>query len=232
MKRLEDKQLIIAIDGPASSGKSTVAKRIADQLNLIYVDSGAMYRTITYVAIKEHIDLTDEKKIVNALERVSIEFERTEEGQSVFCNNKEVTDDIRQNDVTNAVSIVAAHPLVREVLVDRQRKIAMKQNVIMDGRDIGTVVLPDASVKIFLVASVDERAERRYKENRQKGIKSDLTKLKQEISERDYKDSTRKVSPLRKADDAFEIDTTALSIDEVAEKIKKIIFEKYPKLRK
>ena len=212
MKRLEDKQLIIAIDGPASSGKSTVAKRIADQLNLIYVDSGAMYRTITYVAIKEHIDLTDEKKIVNALERVSIEFERTEEGQSVFCNNKEVTDDIRQNDVTNAVSIVAAHPLVREVLVDRQRKIAMKQNVIMDGRDIGTVVLPDASVKIFLVASVDERAERRYKENRQKGIKSDLTKLKQEISERDYKDSTRKVSPLRKADDAFEIDTTALSI--------------------
>lgn len=232
MKRLEDKQLIIAIDGPASSGKSTVAKRIADQLNLIYVDSGAMYRTITYVAIKEHIDLTDEEKIVNALERVSIEFERTEEGQSVFCNNKEVTDDIRQNDVTNAVSIVAAHPLVREVLVDRQRKIAMKQNVIMDGRDIGTVVLPDASVKIFLVASVDERAERRYKENRQKGIKSDLTKLKQEISERDYKDSTRKVSPLRKADDAFEIDTTALSIDEVAEKIKKIIFEKYPKLRK
>lgn len=232
MKKLEDKQLIIAIDGPASSGKSTVAKRIADQLNLIYVDSGAMYRTITYVAIKEHIDLTDEKKIVNALERVSIEFERTEEGQSVFCNNKEVTDDIRQNDVTNAVSIVAAHPLVREVLVDRQRKIAMKQNVIMDGRDIGTVVLPDASVKIFLVASVDERAERRYKENRQKGIKSDLTKLKQEISERDYKDSTRKVSPLRKADDAFEIDTTALSIDEVAEKIKKIIFEKYPKLRK
>lgn len=232
MKRLEDKQLIIAIDGPASSGKSTVAKRIADQLNLIYVDSGAMYRTITYVAIKEHIDLTDEKKIVNALERVSIEFERTEEGQSVFCNNKEVTDDIRQNDVTNSVSIVAAHPLVREVLVDRQRKIAMKQNVIMDGRDIGTVVLPDASVKIFLVASVDERAERRYKENRQKGIKSDLTKLKQEISERDYKDSTRKVSPLRKADDAFEIDTTALSIDEVAEKIKKIIFEKYPKLRK
>lgn len=232
MKRLEDKQLIIAIDGPASSGKSTVAKRIADQLNLIYVDSGAMYRTITYVAIKEHIDLTDEKKIVNALERVSIEFERTEEGQSVFCNNKEVTDDIRQNDVTNAVSIVAAHPLVREVLVDRQRKIGMKQNVIMDGRDIGTVVLPDASVKIFLVASVDERAERRYKENRQKGIKSDLTKLKQEISERDYKDSTRKVSPLRKADDAFEIDTTALSIDEVAEKIKKIIFEKYPKLRK
>ncbi|GEQ36002.1 cytidylate kinase [Marinilactibacillus psychrotolerans] len=232
MKKLEDKQLIIAIDGPASSGKSTVAKRIADQLNLIYVDSGAMYRTITYVAIKEHIDLTDEKKIVNALERVSIEFERTEEGQSVFCNNKEVTDDIRQNDVTNAVSIVAAHPLVREVLVDRQRKIAMKQNVIMDGRDIGTVVLPDASVKIFLVASVDERAERRYKENRQKGIKSDLTKLKQEISERDYKDSTRKVSPLRKADDAFEIDTTALSIDEVAEQIKKIIFEKYPKLRK
>ncbi|MFL2094752.1 (d)CMP kinase [Marinilactibacillus psychrotolerans] len=229
---MEDKQLIIAIDGPASSGKSTVAKRIADQLNLIYVDSGAMYRTITYVAIKEHIDLTDEKKIVNALERVSIEFERTEEGQSVFCNNKEVTDDIRQNDVTNAVSIVAAHPLVREVLVDRQRKIAMKQNVIMDGRDIGTVVLPDASVKIFLVASVDERAERRYKENRQKGIKSDLTKLKQEISERDYKDSTRKVSPLRKADDAFEIDTTALSIDEVAEQIKKNIFEKYPKLRK
>lgn len=229
---MENKQLTIAIDGPASSGKSTVAKRIADQLNLIYVDSGAMYRTITYVVIKEHIDLTDQKEIVNALNRVSIEFERTEEGQSVFCNKIDVTDKIRQNDVTNAVSIVAAHPLVREVLVERQRKIALKQNVIMDGRDIGTVVLPDASVKIFLVASVDERAERRHKENKQKGIESDLTKLKQEISERDYKDSTRKVSPLKKADDAIEIDTTALSIDEVVKKIKEIIFEKYPNLRK
>lgn len=224
--------MTVAIDGPASSGKSTVAKRIADQLNLIYVDSGAMYRTITYVAIKEHIDLTDQKEIVNALNSVSIEFERTVEGQSVFCNKIDVTDKIRQNDVTNAVSIVAAHPLVREVLVERQRKIALKQNVIMDGRDIGTVVLPDASVKIFLVASVDERAERRHKENKQKGIESDLTKLKQEITDRDYKDSTRKVSPLKKADDAIEIDTTALSIDEVVKKIKEIIFEKYPNLRK
>ncbi|SFJ97515.1 cytidylate kinase [Marinilactibacillus piezotolerans] len=224
--------MTVAIDGPASSGKSTVAKRIADQLNLIYVDSGAMYRTITYVVIKERIDLTDQKAIVNALNSVSIEFERTVEGQSVFCNKIDVTDKIRQNDVTNAVSIVAAHPLVREVLVERQRKIALKQNVIMDGRDIGTVVLPDASVKIFLVASVDERAERRHKENKQKGIESDLTKLKQEITDRDYKDSTRKVSPLKKADDAIEIDTTALSIDEVVKKIKEIIFEKYPNLRK
>lgn len=224
--------MTVAIDGPASSGKSTVAKRIADQLNLIYVDSGAMYRTITYVVIKERIDLTDQKEIVNALNSVSIEFERTVEGQSVFCNKIDVTDKIRQNDVTNAVSIVAAHPLVREVLVERQRKIALKQNVIMDGRDIGTVVLPDASVKIFLVASVDERAERRHKENKQKGIESDLTKLKQEITDRDYKDSTRKVSPLKKADDAIEIDTTALSIDEVVAKIKEIIFEKYPNLRK
>lgn len=226
VKIVEDRQLTVAIDGPASSGKSTVAKKIADQLNLIYVDSGAMYRTITYVAIKKGIDLTNQDRILKELKNISIQFERSADGQSVFCNGLEITEEIRQNDVTNAVSLVSAHPLIREELVERQRKMAMKQNIIMDGRDIGTVVFPDASVKIFLIASVDERAERRHKENTLKGIESDLSKLKQEISDRDYKDSTREVSPLKKADDAIEIDTTALSIDEVVLKIKDIIYKK------
>lgn len=225
-------QLTVAIDGPASSGKSTVAKKIADHLDLIYVDSGAMYRAITYIAIKNQLDLTDQNAIVNELNQLVIDFKRSDNGQLVYCNDVEVTMDIRQNDVTNAVSLVAAHPDVRTVLVQRQREMASSKNVIMDGRDIGTVVLPDASVKIFLVASVDERAERRHKENLEKGIESDLTKLKQEIRERDHKDSTRKVSPLKKADDAVEIDTTALSIEEVTGKIESIIFEKYPEYQK
>ncbi|WP_208558765.1 (d)CMP kinase [Marinilactibacillus kalidii] len=225
-------QLTVAIDGPASSGKSTVAKKIADDLNLIYVDSGAMYRAITLMALRKSIALENQEALVNELKHSSIDFKRTEDGQRVYYNEEEITMAIRQNDVTNAVSVVAAHPDVRTVLVERQREMASSKSVIMDGRDIGTVVLPKASLKIFLIASVDERAERRYKENKEKGIDSDLTILKQEISERDYKDSTREVSPLKKAEDAIEIDTTAMSIEEVVEKIKKIIFEKHPEFDK
>lgn len=223
MKSLETSNLTIAIDGPASSGKSTVAKKIAEDLGLIYVDTGAMYRTLTYIALKNNIQISDEMALLERLKETSIEFKRSEEGQRVFANGEEVTVEIRQNDVSNAVSDVSAHSSIRQELVKRQRKIAEKHGVIMDGRDIGTVVLPEADIKIFLVASVEERAERRHKENIQKGIPSDLDNLKKEIAERDYKDSHREVSPLKQAEDAILIDTTELTIEEVIDKIKALI---------
>lgn len=215
--------LTIAIDGPASSGKSTVAKRIAANLNLIYVDTGAMYRALTYKALKNHINIKDETALLDLLKNTVISFEKTQEGQRVFIDGKEVTEDIRQNNVTNTVSIVAAHAKVRSELVKRQQKLAANNGVVMDGRDIGTVVLPESDLKIFLVASVKERAERRHKENQSKGIFSDLEQLKKDIAERDYKDSSRDTSPLKQADDAIRIDTTNLSIDEVVETIEKLI---------
>jgi cytidylate kinase len=226
VKKVSQSNLTVAIDGPASSGKSTVAKQIAENLGLIYVDTGAMYRTITYKALQEKVDLQDEAALLAILKETKIEFERTDKGQLVFANGEEVTSDIRQNDVSNAVSDVSAHAAIREELVARQRKIAEQQGVIMDGRDIGTVVLPEADVKIFLVASVEERAERRHNENVQKGIPSDLELLKKEIAERDFKDSNRKVSPLKQAEDALLIDTTELSIQEVVNKIENIIKQK------
>lgn len=223
MKVLMTSNLTVAIDGPASSGKSTVAKKIAEDLGLIYVDTGAMYRTLTYIALKNNIRSDDEAALLNRLKKTAIDFERSEEGQRVFANGEEVTDAIRQNDVSNAVSDISAHSSIRKELVKRQRKMAKKHGVIMDGRDIGTVVLPEADIKIFLVASVEERAERRHKENVQKGIPSDLDNLKKEIAERDYKDSHREVSPLKQAEDAILIDTTELTVQEVIDKIKALI---------
>ncbi|WP_343754225.1 (d)CMP kinase [Alkalibacterium iburiense] len=217
------KNITIAIDGPASSGKSTVAKKIAKDLNLIYVDTGAMYRTLTYEALKNNVNIKDEEALLDLLSHTSITFERTDDGQRVFANEEEVTNEIRQNNVTNTVSVVSAHPRVRQEMVRRQQKMAKSNGVIMDGRDIGTVVLPNSNLKIFLVASVKERAERRHKENKQKGIFSDLEQLKRDIADRDYKDSTRETSPLKQADDAIRIDTTKLTIDEVVETIKNLI---------
>ncbi|MCC5894941.1 MAG: (d)CMP kinase [Alkalibacterium sp.] len=220
---MTETNLTIAIDGPASSGKSTVAKRIANDLNLIYVDTGAMYRALTYQALKQNVNIKDEKALINLLKNTVITLEKTEDGQSVFVNDEEVTEDIRENNVTNTVSIVAAHPQVRTEMVIRQQKLAENNGVVMDGRDIGTVVLPASDVKVFLVASVKERAERRHKENVSKGIFSDLDQLKKDIAERDYKDTSRDTSPLKQADDAIRIDSTKLSIEEVVEKIKELI---------
>ena len=192
------KDIRIAIDGPASSGKSTVAKIIAKNLGYTYLDTGAMYRSATYLALQN--GLTEE-------------------------NVPEILDQLSQNPIN--VSWVAAIPEVRQELVSQQQRIAQEGGIIMDGRDIGTVVLPDAELKIFMIASVDERAERRYKENIEKGIPADLETLKKEIAERDYKDSHREVSPLRPAEDAITFDTTGVSIDGVVEfiqeKAKKII---------
>ncbi|WP_368644868.1 (d)CMP kinase [Alkalibacterium putridalgicola] len=220
---MDNKSLTIAIDGPASSGKSTVAKRIAADLGLIYVDTGAMYRTLTFEALKNNVNIKDQKALVDLLEKTEITFEPDEKGQSVFSNGVDVTYGIRDNNVTNTVSVVAAHSKVRQLMVKRQQDMAQDNGVVMDGRDIGTVVLPDADLKIFLVASVKERAERRHKENKEKGIFSDLDQLKKDIAERDYKDSTRDSSPLKQAEDAVRIDTTKMTIDEVVDTIKNLI---------
>lgn len=212
------KAIKIAIDGPASSGKSTVAKIIAKNLGYTYLDTGAMYRSATYIALTHGYTGKEVALILEELAKKPISFKKAEDGsQLVFLGDEDVTLAIRQNDVTNNVSWVSALPEIREELVQQQRRIAQAGGIIMDGRDIGTVVLPDAELKIFLVASVEERAERRYKENLEKGIESDFETLKEEIAARDYKDSHRKVSPLKTADDALVFDTTGISIEGVVE---------------
>ncbi|MEG3334266.1 (d)CMP kinase [Streptococcus suis] len=222
------KSIQIAIDGPASSGKSTVAKIIAKNFGYTYLDTGAMYRSATYLALTNGIEVTDQNRIVTLLAQYPIRFGRDENGQQlVFVGDEDVTLPIRDNQVTNNVSAVAALPLVREELVCLQQEIAQAGGIVMDGRDIGTVVLPQAELKIFLIASVEERALRRFKENTERGIETDLESLKQEIAARDYKDSHREVSPLKAADDAITFDTTGVSIEGVvkfiSEKAKEIL---------
>lgn len=221
--------LKIAIDGPASSGKSTIAKLLAEEFSLVYVDTGAMYRTLTCAALQKGISVEQEDQLIKLLESIDISFERTEESQLVYLNDQNVTKEIRNNDVTGNVSMVASFKKVREELVEQQREIAKNQGVVMDGRDIGTVVLPNADIKIFLIASVDERAKRRHLENLEKGIESNLKKLKEEIRRRDKFDSNREFSPLKQADDAILLDTTSLSIEEVINKCKSIINDKRSK---
>lgn len=207
-------KLQIAVDGPASSGKSTVAKIVAQNLGIIYLDTGAMYRVATLVALQNKTE--DPQKIIDVIKKKPIFFKNTADGQLVFLGTEDITKIIRTNEVTQNVSKISALAPVREFLVAEQQRIADEGGIIMDGRDIGTVVLPHADLKIFLVASVDERAERRYKENLQKNIPTDLEKLKVEIAERDRKDSTRAVSPLKQAEDAILLDSTGKTIDQVA----------------
>jgi CMP/dCMP kinase len=213
------KKISIAIDGPAAAGKSTVAKIVAEKFSYIYIDTGAMYRALTYKAQLEDVNLDDETALFDLLENTKIELFPGPNGQVVFLDGKDVTEEIRSSSVTNCVSIVAKHGSVREEMVRRQQLFAVNGGVVMDGRDIGTFVLPNAEVKVFLLASVEERAERRHLENIQKGYPSDIEKLKEEIAARDKLDSEREVAPLRKAADAVEIDTTSLSIEEVVDKI-------------
>lgn len=217
------KKISIAIDGPAAAGKSTVAKIVAKKLNYIYVDTGAMYRALTYLALEKGIDVEDEESLYELLNQTTIRLERNGDEQYVYVNDKDVTDDIRNDQVTKNVSAVAKHKKIREEMVERQKAFARDGGVVMDGRDIGTHVLPNAEVKIFLLASVEERAVRRHQENLAKGFPSDLEKLKKDIALRDKLDSERAVAPLKKARDAIEIDTTSLSIDEVVDKIMNIV---------
>ncbi|RDI42974.1 (d)CMP kinase [Falsibacillus pallidus] len=214
-----EKKISIAIDGPAAAGKSTVAKIVAENFSYIYIDTGAMYRALTYHALQNQIDLMDEKALVEALGKIEISLKPGENGQLVFIDSQDVTKEIRFSDVTNQVSIVAKHGGVRSEMVRRQQDFATEGGVVMDGRDIGTHVLPKAELKVFLLASVEERAKRRHEENQAKGFDSDLNTLMQEIEKRDQLDSEREVAPLKKADDAVVIDTTSLSIGQVVEKI-------------
>jgi CMP/dCMP kinase len=216
-------KLAIAIDGPAAAGKSTVAKQVAKQLGYIYIDTGAMYRSLTYKAIQQEVNLDNESDLYQLVMDTRIDLEQNGSEQKVLLDGKEVTEAVRTESVTNNVSLVAKHPLIRAEMVNRQQALAAKRGVVMDGRDIGTHVIPDAEVKVFLVASVEERAQRRHKENIEKGYTSNLETLKKEIERRDQLDSEREVSPLIKADDAIEIDTTSLTIGDVISSILKIV---------
>ncbi|GGM22762.1 cytidylate kinase [Paraliobacillus quinghaiensis] len=218
-----EKKIAIAIDGPAAAGKSTVAKKVAKELDYTYIDTGAMYRAITYKALKLKVDLENPEQLHQLIKKTTLNLEQEQNGQKVILDNADVTEIIRNQQVTNSVSDVAKHALVREEMVKRQQEMAQERGVVMDGRDIGTHVIPDAEVKIFLIASVEERAIRRNKENIQKGYPSRLEQLKEEISKRDKLDSEREVSPLIKAHDAIEIDTTAMSIEGVKNEILVIV---------
>lgn len=214
----------MAIDGPASSGKSTVAKIIAKRFGYVYCDTGAMYRSVTWAALENGIDVSDTKQVIDLARRIKITFEPGQPDQRVFVDGHEVTKDIRTEKIAANVSAVAAIPEVRAQMVEQQRQIAQAGGIVMDGRDIGTTVLPDAQVKVFLVASAHERARRRYEENLQKGLATQsLDELEAAIKLRDQKDSTRKVSPLTQAKDAILIDTTSLTIDQVVDEISALI---------
>lgn len=219
-----EKGLQVAIDGPASSGKSTVAKIIAKRFGYVYCDTGAMYRSVTWAALENGIDVSDTKQVIDLARRIKITFEPGQPDQRVFVDGHEVTKDIRTEKIAANVSAVAAIPEVRAQMVEQQRQIAQTGGIVMDGRDIGTTVLPDAQVKVFLVASAHERARRRYEENLQKGLATQsLDELEAAIKLRDQKDSTRKVSPLTQAKDAILIDTTSLTIDQVVDEISALI---------
>ncbi|QAS50762.1 (d)CMP kinase [Halobacillus litoralis] len=218
--------MTIAIDGPAAAGKSTVAKKVAEELSFIYVDTGAMYRALTWKALQKGISLENELSLAELLQQTDLNLVQSKNGQRVMLDNKDVSDEIRTDDVTNKVSIVAKHKLVREEMVRRQQELVKDRGVVMDGRDIGTHVLPDAEVKIFMIASVEERAERRHKENVEKGYQSDIQQLKEDIRKRDEIDSNREIAPLVKAADAIEVDTTAMGINEVVARILTIVKEK------
>ncbi len=204
----------LAIDGPAGSGKSTISSLIAKKLGWTHIDTGAMYRAVTLQAIELGINLNDEASY-HFLEtfKIHYDFDR------IFINDRDVTEKIRSEGVTNNVSLVSSFPYVRNQLVELQKNAARDGNIVMDGRDIGTVVLPKANLKIFLTANVEERAKRRYKELMKKGKEAHFSKVIEDILNRDQKDSTRKESPLRIADDAIVLDTTYLTIDEVVNKI-------------
>ncbi|WP_062324692.1 (d)CMP kinase [Holzapfeliella floricola] len=219
----------IAIDGPASAGKSTVAKKLAHNLNYMYLDTGAMYRGVTLEFLKDDIDLTNEELISQKLKNINLTFETVDNQQHILINGVDKGQEIRSVAVTNLVSDVASIKQVREFLVAEQRRIAGKHNVVMDGRDIGTTVLPNAEVKVFMLASVEERAQRRLLDYQRSGEEISLSQIEKDIKSRDYKDQHRAISPLVKATDAVELDTTSLSIDEVVEKLKKIIEKKVKK---
>ncbi|MBR3722564.1 MAG: (d)CMP kinase [Selenomonadaceae bacterium] len=215
------KKIVVAIDGPAGAGKSTVSQIAAKKLGFTYIDTGAMYRAVAWKALQKKVEITDDV-ILSVLPGIEITLSYKDGKTKVFVGEKEVTEEIRTPEINKIVSKVAALPKVREKLTELQRKMGESGNVLMDGRDIGTFVFPNAEVKIFLTASVEERARRRYEELKLKGFDVDLKEIEKDIERRDKLDSERETAPLKQAEDAVLLDTTGLSIDEVVEKIVKL----------
>ena len=221
------KHYSIAIDGPAGAGKSTIARRLAKEMGYYYVDTGAIYRTVAYFMDLLGVCPKDVDGVERYIDELTINIEYDEEGkQHMLMNGMDVTDDIRTQDISQKASLVSAHKVVRDVLLDMQRQVAREHNVIMDGRDIGTVVLPKADVKIFLTASVELRAKRRYDELIAKGQKTTLAQVIKDVQQRDYQDTHREIAPLKQAKDAVLLDTSDLDIDGVVAAIQNIAQEK------
>lgn len=215
----------IAIDGPAGAGKSTIAKRLAKKLGFIYVDTGAMYRAMAYYFLQHNIDAKDEKAIAAACPDVHVTITYENGEQQVLLNGENVNGVIRNEEVGNMASSTSVYPVVRKKLVELQRQLAKSADVIMDGRDIGTCVLPDAQVKIYLTASSATRAKRRYDELTEKGVSCDLAEIEKDIIDRDYRDMHRETSPLRQAEDAVLVDSSEMNIDEVVDAIYQVYSE-------
>lgn len=213
----------IAIDGPAGAGKSTIARRVAKELSFIYVDTGAMYRAIALYHLREQVDTDSETAVKDALKKIDISITYKNGEQQVLLNGENVSGQIRTEKVGNMASKISAIPCVREKLLDLQRELACKNNVVMDGRDIGTRILPEAQLKIYLTASADARAERRFKELTEKGISCSLEEIKQDIIKRDDQDMNRAIAPLTQAKDAIYLDSSNMTIDEVTEKIQSMV---------
>lgn len=216
----------IAIDGPAGAGKSTIAKKVSKELNYIYVDTGAMYRAIALYLLRENVNINEDDLIIAALEKVTITIAYENNEQQVILNDENVTASLRNEEVGNMASITSANKHVREKLLQLQRNLAITNNVVMDGRDIGTNVLPNANLKIFLTASSETRAQRRYKELIEKGQEADLEKIEADIIERDNRDMSRKEAPLKQATDAIYLDSSTMNIEEVVEEIIKLSMNK------
>ena len=224
-----EKTISIAIDGPAGAGKSTIAKRLAKELGYYYVDTGAIYRTVAYFMDLLDVSPKDVDGVSRYIDELTIEIEYDEDGlQHMIMNGMDVTEDIRTPDISQKASLVSAHGVVRDMLLDMQRDVAKKHNVIMDGRDIGTVVLPRAQIKIFLTASAEVRAQRRYLELQAKGSKDTFEKVLSEIKKRDHQDSTRAIAPLKQAKDAILVDTSEMDIDQAVAAIREIVSKKIP----
>ena len=225
-----EQKVSVAIDGPSGAGKSTIARRLAGELGYYYVDTGAIYRTVAYFFDLWGVAVKDIDAVTRYIDELTIGIEYDDEGvQHMIMNGMDVTDDIRTQDIAQKASVVSAYPVVREVLLDMQRQAARAHNVIMDGRDIGTVVLPKATVKIFLTASAEVRARRRAAELQAKGQKADYAKVLEQIRQRDHQDTHRAIAPLKQAKDAVKVDTTDMDIDQVVAAIRKIVDEKVGK---
>ena len=219
----------VALDGPSGAGKSTIAKAVAKKLEYVYVDTGAMYRSIAYYVISKGADLSDPEQIKPLLGEISIKLCYTEAGQRVMLNDEDVSDKIRTPEISMGASKVSAIPEVREFLLELQKNIAKENNIIMDGRDIGTTILPNAEVKIYLTASADTRAKRRALEYEQKGESFDLDQIRKDIIERDERDMNREISPLKQADDAVLVDSSEMGIDQVVDAILDVYNKKIQK---